>query len=90
MRFTRRRLGQTFCGTAIGRLPEDGEVAVSVRLKSDALAVRGPDWKTVVPCGREVLQQACAGEVVDPMVASLSSSLATARRLPFGDTRGQS
>ena len=66
MRFARLRRGEAFRGAAVGRLPEDGEVAVAVRLKRDALAVRRPDRKTVVAAGRESLHRARPGQVVDP------------------------
>src|SRR3954463_12985023 len=66
MRFARRRPGEALRDAAIGRLPEDCEVPLAVRLKGDALAVRGPDRKTVVPSGREGLHRAPTGKVVDP------------------------
>ena len=66
MRFARRGPGEAFRDSAIGRLPEDREVPVAIRLKGDARAVRRPDRKTVVPSGREAPHGKRTGKVVNP------------------------
>src|SRR5438046_522079 len=50
---------------AVSALPEEAEIAVAVRLKRDALAVRRPDGHTIAASQGESAR-ACARHVIDP------------------------
>ena len=67
-------------GASVDGLPEDGEIALAIGLKRDAV-VRDPDRIAVLPSEREPLHAACAGQGVgvdDRLVAVIG---------PEGDAR---
>ena len=64
MRCARFGSCEAFGGAPDGGLPEDGEVALAIGLKRDAV-VRDPDRKAVLPSVRESLHPGRAGQVID-------------------------
>jgi len=56
----------------IGLLPEDAEITLAIRLKCDALPVRGPDRIAIGASQRELPRRGGAGKVDDPDVGVLA------------------
>ncbi len=69
MACSRLGLRETFgCRSAVGALPEDGHVAVTIGLKRDALTIRGPDGIAISSAERELPRRARSRQIVDPDV----------------------
>src|SRR5262245_47060610 len=61
------RLRQPLGGAGtVGTLPENRSIAITIRLKSDALSVGGPRRHAIAPAQRETAPGGRAGQLINP------------------------